>query len=76
MSTGSIGGVVAILYARTVDSAKCCSDIGQSSHFTKSRTRSAASCTAWFHSVPGRRVAASRPLPAKIMIGTRSTHAL
>jgi hypothetical protein len=27
-STGSHGGVSAILYARTADSAKCCSDIG------------------------------------------------
>ena len=75
-STGSIGGVIAILYARTVDSAKCCSEPGASSHLTKSRTIAAASCTEWFHSVPGRRLLASMPLPAIIRIGTRSTQAL
>ncbi len=33
MATGPMGGVIAILYARTMDSAKCCSDAGASSHF-------------------------------------------
>ena len=32
-TTGAMGGVSAILYARTADSAKCGSDIGVSSHF-------------------------------------------
>ena len=32
ITTGSIGGVIAILYARTADSANCCSDTGESSH--------------------------------------------
>ena len=32
--------------------------------------------TEWNHSVPGRRLAASSPLPAKIITGARSTHAL
>ena len=59
MSTGSIGGVIAILYARAEDSAKCCSDIGVSSHLMKSRTIDAASCTECSHSTPGRRIVAS-----------------
>jgi len=32
--TGPIGGVTAILQARTADSAKCCSEVGWSSHLT------------------------------------------
>ncbi len=76
ISTGSCGGDIAILYARTVDSAKCCSEAGWSSHLMKSRTRPAGSCTQCVHSTPGRRLFASMPLPANIITGTRSAQAL
>jgi hypothetical protein len=42
-STGADGEVIMILYARTADSAKCCKEIGLSSHLTNSRTIAAAS---------------------------------
>ena len=42
-ATGIIGGVIAILYARTIDSAKCSSECGASSHLVMSRTNAAAS---------------------------------
>jgi hypothetical protein len=74
--TGSIGAVIVNLWARTHDSAKCWSEAGLSSHFTKSRTRPAASCTLCVHSTPGRRLSACMPLLAKIIIGTRSHQAL
>ena len=32
ITTGSLGGVIAIRYARTVDSAKCVREMGVSSH--------------------------------------------
>ena len=50
---GDMGGVIAILYARTADSAKCVSEVGESSHFVKSRTSDAPSWTLWAHSTPG-----------------------
>jgi len=43
---------------------------------TNSRTIAAGSCALWMVSTPGRRVAASMPLPANMISGTRSTQAL
>ena len=60
ITTGPIGGVVAILYARTNDSPKCCKETGVSSHLLKSLTMLAASCTECAHSTGGLRSAASR----------------
>ena len=75
-ATGPYGGVVAILYARTKDCEKCCSDTGVSSHFVKSRTSALMSWAAWNVGTPGGRCAASRSLPPTTITGTRSHHAL
>src|SRR5439155_1728731 len=68
----SIGGVIAILYARTIDSANAGNDAGSSSHFTQSRTIRPMSCALWYELTPLLRVPASRQLPQMMNTGTRS----
>ena len=52
-----------------MDSAKCCSEPGWSSHFTNSRTMAAGSIALWIVSTPGRRVYVTHDKIPSILAG-------
>src|SRR6185295_7388659 len=74
-ATGPYGGVIAILYARTADSAKCVIEAGLSSHFVMSRTSEAGSCALCTQYTSPLRCDASLVLASTRYTGTRSHHA-